>query len=276
MNATASTSTEIRPFTFDVSDEELDDLRSRINATKWPDREVGSLTGRAARDDPGARRLLGDGLRLAHVRGALCGPAALRHRDRRGRHPLHPRPLQARGRAAADRHARLAGLDGRAAEDHRSAHQSHRARRERGGRLPSRDPVVAGPRVLGEADRDRLGPDPHRARLGRADEAPRIRPLRRAGRRLGQCRHRAAGPAEARRVCWASTPTCRRRVPPDVSKALAGRRPGAGRPLGRREERATRSWTTSSRPAPAMRRRWATARRRSTASRTRRSAWRPG
>jgi pimeloyl-ACP methyl ester carboxylesterase len=45
MEATASTSTEIRPFTFDVSDEELDELRSRINATKWPDREVDPSQG---------------------------------------------------------------------------------------------------------------------------------------------------------------------------------------------------------------------------------------
>jgi pimeloyl-ACP methyl ester carboxylesterase len=48
MEATASTSastTDIRPFTFDVSDEELDDLRSRIAATKWPDREVDPSQG---------------------------------------------------------------------------------------------------------------------------------------------------------------------------------------------------------------------------------------
>ena len=42
------------------------------------------------------------------------------------------------------------------------------ARRERGGRLRRRDPVAAGPRVLGQADGDRLGPDPHRARLDRS------------------------------------------------------------------------------------------------------------
>ena len=30
----------IRPFTIDVPEEELTDLRSRINATKWPDRET--------------------------------------------------------------------------------------------------------------------------------------------------------------------------------------------------------------------------------------------
>ena len=75
---------------------------------------------------------------------------------------------------AAHRHARLARLDHRAAEDHRAADRSHGPRRERGGRVPRRDPVAAGPRVLGEADHDRLGSDPHRARLGRADAAPRL------------------------------------------------------------------------------------------------------
>ncbi len=46
MEATASNSTtEIRPFSFEVSDEELKDLRSRVSATKWPDREVDPSQG---------------------------------------------------------------------------------------------------------------------------------------------------------------------------------------------------------------------------------------
>src|SRR3954464_13570880 len=46
MEATASPSTtEIRSFTFEVSDEELDDLRTRIKATKWPDAELDSSQG---------------------------------------------------------------------------------------------------------------------------------------------------------------------------------------------------------------------------------------
>jgi len=47
MEATAATSatTDIRPFTFEVSDEELEDLRSRVKATKWPDREVDPSQG---------------------------------------------------------------------------------------------------------------------------------------------------------------------------------------------------------------------------------------
>jgi len=35
----------IRPFTIDVPEEELTDLRSRINATKWPDRETDATQG---------------------------------------------------------------------------------------------------------------------------------------------------------------------------------------------------------------------------------------
>ena len=35
----------IRPFTIDVPEEELTDLRSRINATRWPDRETDASQG---------------------------------------------------------------------------------------------------------------------------------------------------------------------------------------------------------------------------------------
>ena len=36
----APESTAIRPFTFEVSDAELDDLRARIVATRWPEKET--------------------------------------------------------------------------------------------------------------------------------------------------------------------------------------------------------------------------------------------
>ncbi len=87
----------------------------------------------------------------------------LRDRDRRSRHPLHPRSLPARGRVAAHRDPRLARLDHRAAEDHRPAHQPDRARSECVRCLPSRDPVAAGIRLLGQADGGPGGipPAPH-------------------------------------------------------------------------------------------------------------------
>src|SRR5688500_8879675 len=43
MSATAAKSTDstaLRPFTFEASEADLDDLRARIAATRWPDRET--------------------------------------------------------------------------------------------------------------------------------------------------------------------------------------------------------------------------------------------
>src|SRR3954449_1327459 len=40
-----ATDENVRPFTFEVTDEQLDDLRRRITATKWPDREVDPSQG---------------------------------------------------------------------------------------------------------------------------------------------------------------------------------------------------------------------------------------
>ena len=43
--AATSDGAEIRPFEIDVSDEELADLRNRVNATRWPDRETDASQG---------------------------------------------------------------------------------------------------------------------------------------------------------------------------------------------------------------------------------------
>jgi pimeloyl-ACP methyl ester carboxylesterase len=40
MSSTVETATEVRPFHVDVPQEELDDLRRRIAATRWPDKEL--------------------------------------------------------------------------------------------------------------------------------------------------------------------------------------------------------------------------------------------
>ena len=278
-NLEAATGSEaIRPFRVDVPQAELDDLRRRIAATRWPEQETvadASQGVQLATMQKLARYWATD-YDWRKVRGEAERPAAVHHRDRRARHPLHPRALEARERAAGHRHARLAGLDHRAAEDHRSADQSDGARRERSGRVRRRDSVAAGLRVLGQADRDRLGSDPHRARLDRADEAPRLHALRGAGRRLGRCRHGADGAARRRRNCSAFTPTCRRPFRPRSprrSQPAARRRP-ASRPTRRH---AYDQLDVLLQARPRLRaRRWRTARRRSTGSRIRRSAWPPG
>ena len=115
------------------------------------------VAGHAARETPGARALLGHGLRLAKGGGEAERPAAVHDRDRRGRHSLHPRPLEASECPAADHDARLARLGHRAAQDHRSAHRSHGAWRKRRGRLRPRHPVDARLRLLRQADRTRAG-----------------------------------------------------------------------------------------------------------------------
>jgi pimeloyl-ACP methyl ester carboxylesterase len=45
MSVQTSSATEVRPFEFEVSDDELADLRRRIEATKWPDRETDPSQG---------------------------------------------------------------------------------------------------------------------------------------------------------------------------------------------------------------------------------------
>ena len=95
--AAAPAGDAIRPFRVNIPEAALADLRRRIAATRWP--EQGNrhrcIAGRAAHDDPAARALLGDRLRLAQGRGAAQRRAELHHRDRRAGHPLHPCPLEA-------------------------------------------------------------------------------------------------------------------------------------------------------------------------------------
>jgi pimeloyl-ACP methyl ester carboxylesterase len=45
LSSTAQTATEIRPFNVSVSDHELADLRRRIEATRWPDKETDASQG---------------------------------------------------------------------------------------------------------------------------------------------------------------------------------------------------------------------------------------
>jgi hypothetical protein len=45
MSSTAQTATEIRPFNVSVPEDELVDLRRRIAATRWPDRETDASQG---------------------------------------------------------------------------------------------------------------------------------------------------------------------------------------------------------------------------------------
>ena len=129
----------IRPFHFHASDEALADLRRRIAATKWPERETvadASQGVQLATMRELARYWQTD-YDWRKVEARLNALPQFMTEHRWAGHPLHPRPFETSECAADHRHARLARLDHRAAEDHRSADQSHGAWRERIGRLRS-------------------------------------------------------------------------------------------------------------------------------------------
>ena len=231
---TSTDRTAVRPFQMELSrggSQRAAQANTRDAVARAGD-GCGRFAGRPARDDSGARALLGDGLRLVQVPGAAERPPAVRHRDRRAGHSLHSRSLKARGCVAADHHARVARLDHRAAEDHRPADRPDGTRRKRIGRLRCGDPLAAGLRVLGQADFHRVGSAAHRRRVGGADEAPWIHAVRRAGRRLGRGRHPGDGRTGSPGAARHSLQHARYR-PARARERVPARRPAAVRSVSR-------------------------------------------
>src|SRR6266542_2876426 len=121
MSSTVVTANDIRPFHVDVPQEELDDLRRRIGATNWPEKETVPDESQGvplAMIQKLARYWMTDyDWRTCEAKlNAL--PQFLTEIDGLDIH-FHSRSVEARGRVAADRQSRMAGLDHRAAEDHR-------------------------------------------------------------------------------------------------------------------------------------------------------------
>ena len=89
--------TAIRPFKVSFPEEDLADLRQRIKATRWPDREKVKDATQGVQ--------LATMQKLAHYwadeydwrkcEAKLNALPQLHHRDRRARHPFHSRPLEA-------------------------------------------------------------------------------------------------------------------------------------------------------------------------------------
>ena len=93
MSSTGATAKEIRPFQVEVPQADLDDLRRRIAATRWPSKEL--VPDRSQGVQLATIRALADywanEYDFGRVRGEAERAAAVHDPDRRGGHPLHPR-----------------------------------------------------------------------------------------------------------------------------------------------------------------------------------------
>ena len=97
MTSIVETATAIRPFHVDIPEEAIVDLRRRIAATRWPEKETvaDQSQGVPLATMQELARYWATDYDWRDVRGETERPAAVHHRDRRARHPLHSRPLAA-------------------------------------------------------------------------------------------------------------------------------------------------------------------------------------
>ena len=95
--AAAAESGAIRPFRVNIPDDELVDLRKRVQATRWPDRETVADPSQGVQlaTMQQLAQYWADGSRLAEDRSAAQRLAAIHHRDRRARHSFHSRSFEA-------------------------------------------------------------------------------------------------------------------------------------------------------------------------------------
>ena len=153
----------IRPFSVNFPQERIAELRRRIAATQWPERETVTDTSQGVQLAPMQElaRYWATDYDWRKVEARLNAlPQFITEIDGLDIHFIHVRSKHENALPLIVT-PWMARLDHRAAEDHRSAHRSHGAWRQRIGRFPRRDPVDAGLRLLRQADRDRLGPRAH-------------------------------------------------------------------------------------------------------------------
>ena len=202
--------TAIRPFKVEIPQEEIDELRRRLRATRWPEKETvadESQGVQLATMQELARYWATTTTSEGSRRGSTRFPHFITEIDGVDIHFIHVRSRHENALPVIITHG-WPGSIVEMLEHHRPADRPDGTRRRRRGRLPRRGPVDARLRVLGQADRHRVGSGPHRGRLVRADEAPRLRALRGAGRRLGRPDHRHDGREGTAGAASGSTPTC--------------------------------------------------------------------
>ena len=204
-----SAAAAIRPFTVEIPEAEIEALRARVAATRWPHKELVddwsqgvqlAMLQELARywaTDYDWRKCEAELNALPQFKTEIDGLG----------HPLHPR--QSRHENALPliiTHGwpgsviEMLGVVGPLTDP-----TAHGGKREDAFHLVH--PVAARLRLLRPASRGRLGPRPRRAGVGGADQPARLHPLRRPGRRSGRWRHRCDGAARHRTGCSAFTST---------------------------------------------------------------------
>ena len=160
MSTAVETATEIRSFHVDIPEEELAELRRRIAATRLPP-QSSSRTGRRAcswrrcRRSRSTGRPSTTGARAEAKLNAL--PQFMTEIDGVDIHFIHVKSRHEDALPLIMTHGWPGSVD-RAARDGRPAHRPDRTRRPRRGRVRPRAAVHSRVRLLGRADRARLGP----------------------------------------------------------------------------------------------------------------------
>ena len=184
--------TAIRPFQVSVPEAELTELRRRINATTWPEKEpvTDFSQGVQLATMQKLARYWATEYDWRKVEARLNAlPQFITEIDGLDIHFIHVRSKHENALPLIVTHGWpgsvieqlkiIDPLTNPTAHGGKASDAFHRG-----------DPVDAGLRVLRQADHHRLGPRAHRACLGRADEAPRLRRdmLRRAAIGVGKSR----------------------------------------------------------------------------------------
>ena len=187
----------IEPFTFNYPDTALEDLRSRIRATRWPDgrRSDDQSQGTQLATIQQLARYWAAGYDWRRCEAKLKAlPHFVTEIDGLDIHFIHVRSKHEDALPLIVTH----GWPGSILEqlkiiDPLTNPTAHGGRRI--GGLPPGDPVdCPGYGYSGKpTDQRRMGPRAIARAWVRADEAPRILPVRRAGRRLGRGHHRSMG-----------------------------------------------------------------------------------
>ena len=226
-----SGSTEIRPFRVEIPQADIDDLKRRLADTRWPEKETVADHSQGVplatmqqlvaywRDEYDMRRVEA---RL----NAL--PQFLTRIDDLDIHFIHvtsPKPdalplLITHGWPGSV--VEMLDVAGPLADP--AAHGG-----DASGRIPSRDPVDAGLRVLRKAVDDGVGSRPHRRRVDRADGATRVHAVCRPGWRLGRPDHRRHGVEGAGGLLGIHS-NMPGTVPTAINKTLASNVLGSGDP----------------------------------------------